>query len=54
MLKDVLNLILDIPIVIDENPLISQEKYARKMKLVIWEKEYQKWLKEKEEIPDNK
>ena len=52
MLKDVLNLILDIPIVIDENPLISQEKYTKKMKLAVWEKEYQKRLKE--EIPDNK
>lgn len=55
MLKKMLNLILDIPIIIDENPLISQEKYARKIELAILEKEYQEWLKEhnEEEIPDN-
>lgn len=55
MLKNMLNLILDIPIIIDENPLISQEKYARKIELAIFEKEYQEWLKEhnEEEIPDN-
>lgn len=55
MLKNMLNLILYMPIIIDENPLISQEKYARKMRLVIFEKEYQEWLKEnnQEEIPDN-
>lgn len=55
MLKHMLNLILDMPIIIDENPLISQEKYARKIKLAILEKKYQEWLKEhnEEEIPDN-
>lgn len=55
MLKNMLNLILDMPIIIDENPLISHEKYARKIELAILEKEYQEWLKEhnEEEIPDN-
>lgn len=47
MLKKLLNLIINQPIVIDENPLSSHEKYRKYIELQMLENEYQKFKKEK-------
>lgn len=47
MLKKLLNLIINQPIVIDENPLSSHEKYGRYIELQMLEADYQKFKKEK-------
>lgn len=47
MFRNLLNLIINQPLIIDENPLISHEKYKRHIELQMLEKEYQEFKKEK-------
>lgn len=47
MLRNLLNLIINQPLIIDENPLSSHEKYKKYIELQMLENEYQKFKKEK-------
>ena len=47
MLRNLLNLIINQPLIIDENPLSSHEKYKRYIELQMLEKEYQEFKKRK-------
>ena len=47
MLRNLLNLIINQPLIIDENPLNSHEKYRKYIELQMLENEYQEFKKEK-------
>lgn len=47
MLRNLLNLIINQPLIIDENPLSSHEKYRKFIELQMLENEYQEFKKEK-------
>ena len=48
MLRNLLNLIINQPLIIDENPLSSHEKYGRYIDLQMLEADYQKFKQEEE------